>query len=476
MSFSEGKHSIFPIHSIEESSEPDLATSHLGVDFEIELRDLLSATPGIKVLSQLVAINPFHLALSSRIDYLTALERQNGWLNALMQQAIVAVAGATSRENTGETAFSGPDDAEREDVSTALRLAPTTAQSRIDVARTIVSHLPNVCSALATGEISPSHATVIAKETAIAIRNGFKDEAIAKIEERALSFSEFHTPGEVGNRLRKAIAQISPEIFEDSVDRARDARKVSCYLESEGMSTVVALLPAEGAQIVLNALDSYIDRERSIIAGVNFPEQLTESERRQTTSADSRTMDMRRADALIAICTDALSDKEKNRTPHRRPFTVNVTVDLPTLLGLKENPGELAGYGPIPASVAREIASNAKWRRFITDPHTGNLLDFGRETYEPPQALVDFLIARDRTCRFPGCRRAAHLSDIDHAQSWESGGNTSPENLGALCRRHHRLKTHSGWKIESFSDGSATWTSPHGKKFFTPPRPLAETG
>ena len=154
---------------------------------------------------------------------------------------------------------------------------------------------------------------------------------------------------------------------------------------------------------------------------------------------------------------------------------MNVTIDLPTLLGLAENPGQLAGYGAIPASVARELASDATWKRFITDPQTGNLLDYGREKYEPPQALVDFLLARDRTCRFPGCRQPASRSDIDHAQSWESGGETRASNLGLLCRRHHRLKTHGHWGLVSNSDGSCEWTSPVGKKYFVPARPINET-
>ena len=125
-------------------------------------------------------------------------------------------------------------------------------------------------------------------------------------------------------------------------------------------------------------------------------------------------------------------------------------------------------------TLARALASEGKWRRFITDPITGALLDFGRESYEPPQPLVDFLLARDRTCRFPGCRAPARLADIDHAQSWESGGATSAQNLGALCRRHHRLKTHGGWQLESKSDGSCVWTSPEGKNYFVPARDILE--
>lgn len=439
---------------------------------------LLSAIPGVETLAGLVQINPEDLSPAGRIDYLTALERQTGWLQALMQRAIVAVAGATPSESNGEDIFFGVDEAEREDVSTALRLSPNTAQIRIDVARTLVNHLPNTCSALATGEISPAHATVIAKETAAAIRDGLPESAIFNIEERAIAHAEFHTPAQVANHVRTSIAKISPETFEEIVERARDSRRVSCYSESDGMSTIIAILPAEDAQIVMSALEAFIKIENGKVSQgegdeFNSAEKTVDGEKLLKQS-----MDMKRADALAAIASDFLTKSASQNGNmvklHRRLITVNVTIDLPTLLGLQENPGQLSGYGAIPASVARTLASDAKWKRFITDPQTGTLLDFGRESYEPPQALVDFLLARDRTCRFPGCRRSATLSDLDHAQSWETGGQTSAQNLGALCRRHHQLKTHGGWSVDSHADGSCTWTSPLGKEYFTPARPMLE--
>ena len=40
---------------------------------------------------------------------------------------------------------------------------------------------------------------------------------------------------------------------------------------------------------------------------------------------------------------------------------------------------------------------------------------------------------------------------------------TSSENLGPLCRRHHRLKTfHSGWSYTQLDPGTYLWRSPHG--------------
>ena len=452
------------------------ARLHTVEDLSQLVRDLLIAIPSAAVLESLAAIDPYSLTPALRIDFLAALERQDGWLFALKQRAITAVAGAQA--SVGEGPLFGVDEAEREDVSTALRLSPSTAQMRIDVARNLVNNLANTCSALALGEISSAHATVIARETASAIQDGMSESAIFDIEARAIAFAEFHTPGQVANHVRSAVAKYSPEEFEESVSKATSLRRVSCYNDPDGMSTVVAILPAADAQIVMNSIEAFILRADQISQADGKEQTLGKypscGEDQGLAKDQSLTKDMKRADALSSICAQFLSQLDDVVTPHRRPLTINVTVDLPTLLGLAENPGQLAGYGPIPAAVARELASDGRWKRFITEPQTGNLLDFGRESYEPPQQLKDFLIARDRTCRFPGCRRSALLSDLDHAESWESGGRTSAENIGALCRRHHRLKTHDGWTIESFADGSCMWRSPLGKEFFTPARSANE--
>ncbi len=451
------------------------------IDPAARVGELLHAIPSAKVLAELASIDPQSLPAAARIDYLTAIERQESWIQALMHRAIIAVAGRESAP--GDDPIYKVDDSEREDVSTALRLSPTGAQIKIDIARALTNHLPNTCSALAVGEISSAHANAIARETASALNRGLPQSVIFEIENRALSYAEFHTPSQVGNLVRKVIAERRPDEFEDNFESARELRRVSCFDEPDGMSTIIALLPAHEAKVVMNSLEAFIRRnegadahfkdadghgldDQGFIGDGSFGEGSTVDYQ----ARDSRSKDMKRADALAAIASQYLSSVIDEVQPQGRPLTVNVTIDLPTLMGLADNPGELAGYGSIPAAVAREIAADARWKRFITEPITGNLLDFGRESYEPPQALRDFLIARDRTCRFPGCRRSAALSDLDHAQSWESGGSTSPENLGALCRRHHKLKTHYGWQVESFSDGSCRWRSPAGKEFFTPAR------
>jgi hypothetical protein len=178
-----------------------------------------------------------------------------------MQRAIIAVAGRTASES--DDPIYGIDEAEREDVSTALRLSPASAQQKIDIARALTNFLPNTCSALATGEISTAHATAIAREAASALNKGLPESVIFQLEERAISYSEFHTPSQVGSLVRKVIATSTPQEFEETVADAREMRRVSCFNDFDGMSTIVALLPAHEAQVVMSAIEAFIIREGS---------------------------------------------------------------------------------------------------------------------------------------------------------------------------------------------------------------------
>ena len=499
---------------------------------DLQLSQLLSQRPGIETLTQLVEIHPYELSPSGRIDYLAALEKQNGWLQALMQTAFVAI--ANDQRESLEYGESGVDDEEREEIAAALRLSPATAQAKMDTARILVNQLPATCAALASGEISVAHATVIARESAPLLRGGIDREVIAQIEKSAIANAEFHTPAQVANKIRTAVSRALPTECEESFARAHELRKVSCYPERDGMATVIALLSAPDAQSVLIAIERHLQRKdrealqssssRNSIATQNSTSSQTSvttqnssvttqnssvtiqnSLSRGTDLANSAEIpnpwrvDNRRADAFVEIINEFLTSDVLDQTATdqtatdqtdltnrnlskqkqiknlgRKPVTINVTIDLPTLLNMAENPGQLSGYGPIPASLARELAADGNWKRFITDPTSGELLDIGRKSYRPSQHLVDFLIARDRTCRFPGCRYPAHRSDIDHVTPWDDGGKTTPENLGSLCRRHHRLKTHGGWKVTSASDGSCEWISPNGKHYLVPSRPVHE--
>ncbi|GAB3252324.1 HNH endonuclease signature motif containing protein [Alteromonas gracilis] len=98
------------------------------------------------------------------------------------------------------------------------------------------------------------------------------------------------------------------------------------------------------------------------------------------------------------------------------------------------------------------------------------------DCHDPPPAMREVVILRDAECAFPHCHRSSRHADIDHIEPWgnpdEGGppGQTHPDNLAPLCRRHHRFKTHTDWTYRRAPDGSFTWTSPTGLEITTATR------
>jgi hypothetical protein len=176
------------------------------------------------------------------------------------------------------------------------------------------------------------------------------------------------------------------------------------------------------------------------------------------------------ADALAMLLLGA--DEADPARPAKPKVLVQVTIDLPTLLHLREHPGELAGYGPIPAEIARELADDASWQRLVHEPVTGFLLDLGDERYEPDPAMTRFRIARDVRCRFPGSTRSAGRAEGDHVKAHRrggGGGRTSSRNIQSLAKLGHIAKTHNGWHVSGDANGELTWTSPNGATYPSTP-------
>ncbi|MCO6008044.1 HNH endonuclease [Actinoallomurus purpureus] len=202
--------------------------------------------------------------------------------------------------------------------------------------------------------------------------------------------------------------------------------------------------------------------------------------------------------------------------------TVHLIVPIGTLLGTADLPGEVRGHGAVPASMARAIAATATGRRWcytvidpagraighghippppdgdeatrpqaladlITAQPDGQATNHGREhrtgqtndpdkrniqgTYRPPESLRHIVETRDRTCRFPACRRPAQACDLDHTIPYDQGGVTCECNLAPLCRKHHRLKASAGWTLLHPEPGQLVWVTPTGRKYFAGPDP-----
>ena len=115
----------------------------------------------------------------------------------------------------------------------------------------------------------------------------------------------------------------------------------------------------------------------------------------------------------------------------------------------------------VPALTAWALVAGGTWRRLVTDPASGTVVDVGRTRYRPPAGLADLVRARDRACVFPTCQTPAERCDIDHLTAWSQGGTTSLNNLTTLCQAHHRLKHTPGWALTRDQDsGTLSWHTP----------------
>ena len=89
----------------------------------------------------------------------------------------------------------------------------------------------------------------------------------------------------------------------------------------------------------------------------------------------------------------------------------------------------------------------------------------------PSAPMRRWIAARDNTCRAPGCTHPARTCDIDHTQDHTNGGPTQDDNLGLLCRHHHRMKHETDHHLDQPEPGTFRWTTPHGKTHDITPEP-----
>lgn len=130
--------------------------------------------------------------------------------------------------------------------------------------------------------------------------------------------------------------------------------------------------------------------------------------------------------------------------------------------------GSVEKLGPLTVARLKEWLGAS---RFTLQP----VLDLRRrdsvDQHDPPEWMRELVYQRDARCPFPYCDKLARDCDLDHIEAYvemDDGGppgQTNPDNLAPICRRHHRAKTHFGWRYVRNPDGSYTWTSPRGHRY-----------
>jgi len=403
-------------------------------------------------------------ALGAAVDEVAAIDRQIAALHAARAlkvyeaRRLSLVAEQAAQPSADPHAWSTSEAARRvlvAELACALRMTENATMMLIDTSSTLVAHLPATLAALTAGDISWRHAHVVADHA-----SSLPVGARAAFEEKVLPFALTHTATRFNKHARTQRERMHPDTINDRHELAVLKRSVSIAPGADGMAWLTAHLPAESAHAIFD--------------------RLTDAAEKAVRDGDRRTVEQLRADALCdGLLVSTYSSAEVLGTPNLstilatiRPH-VQIMVPILTLLEDSTEPAMLEGYGPIDTDTAALLAANApNFMRLLTHPETGAVLSVGREKYQISAELRRWLQVRDGTCRFPGCGRTAKRCDVDHTNEWQYGGDTAHNNLAHLCRKHHRLKSLTDWKVEQVGDGILRWTSPTGKIYETEPEEI----
>jgi hypothetical protein len=160
---------------------------------------------------------------------------------------------------------------------------------------------------------------------------------------------------------------------------------------------------------------------------------------------DPRDHGTRMWDALVDACrqltrTDVLPESHGTRPQ------IAVTMDLRHLTNSLVGVGVLVTGESLSASAVRRLACDADLLPLVLGSDS-QPLDVGRRARLVTHYLWLALVARDRHCAFPGCRRPPVACDAHHIVHWADGGLTALHNLVLLCRHHHTLIHTTPWEV-----------------------------
>ena len=476
--------------------------------------------PGPVTAAALNRMDPAVLSSHDLLDGLAGWEQLISWAQARQCELVAEFA----RRRPGPYEPDEPEPGRRvseyaaDEIAARLRVTRRAADIKLSLALALADRLPATADALRKGHIDIGKAKAIAELTV----NVANAEARAAVEEKVLRRAGEQTGPELRRSLLRAVARIDPTANAKRHQQAKAERFLRVQPCCDGMAELTGWMSAEDAMVVFGAVDSLArnadpDDPRSIDArrvdalvdlcrptrvSSNLPTPFggvglgagsgdfsaaagsggsPAGSRCASSAGSGGASDVPGPGGGVFSRPGRSGESDGNRASQRAGRRdrggpeVRVIVPVSTLLGLDDQPAELAGYGPVDAETARRIAADpdATWRRLLTDPASGTLLDYGTRVYRPPESLARHVMARDQVCCFPGCRQPAERCDLDHGVPYPHGP-TCDANLLSLCRHHHRAKTHGGWQWRRDPDSSVIWTAPTGHEYQVPIQPVLD--
>ncbi len=305
-----------------------------------------------------------------------------------------------------------------DELGIVLHQPTRTVQVRLADSRRVRNLMPLTWTAYRDGRIDAFRVSLIASATAKLTTQ----ENLIHLDGIIGDYAATHTTAQLKAKLNRFIARW--EATEAAAKEERSKRSVWVNHQDDGMSFLTAYIPTPDALLI----DAMLNE-------------------RATATSDDRTLDQRRADLFV----EQMRGAAEGQTTSSRAV-IGITVPITSLAGLDDLPGESFDRSfALPAQMVRELTEQpgTLWFRILTDP-LGKILDTTEPRPFPSDALRTSIQARDGTCRFATCSRPARESDLDH-EIPRPEGPTNGDNLRALCRRHHNIKTHRIAEPTTFS-------------------------
>jgi hypothetical protein len=408
--------------------------------------DLEAIDPGPELAAVLAGLDWDRITGRDLIRVLQAQQRQvahyQAGLHWTMHQVVAHYEAVADDDHDlqGEAAIGASAE-----IGAALHLTRRAAEADTLLAMDLQCRLPEVWRALLEGRIDLRRARVIVGHTS------HLDTAEARtVADTVLPDAAHLTTGQVAHRIRKLCFEADPKALQTRYEASLQDRRMVVEANPSGTANLLALdLPPHAVAAIRRRVHKEAIRLRN--------------------QGDTRTMDQLRADLLLDICTGRFGGGGADRA------VVDIQADLATLAGLADHAGELAGYGPIIADVARQVAErqrDAEWRWTVTDPDTGMPVATGITRRRPTATQRRQVEVANPTCVHPGCRMPAAECDLDHRVPWAESHVTSTDDLAPLCRFHHQRVRHTwGWDYQRIEGGDYLFTTPLGLSYTTSGRP-----